>query len=258
MDTDAVNIAYSHLDDFRVLDKTELPDGVKWGVKYKTFVVNSPVYCAYLLRKIISKGGKARECTLGSSEDAFSLEPNVKVVVNCSGTGIGDSKSFIIRGMYQSSFQRAVETNKEPKGQTCLVKNPCDMTLTRQNTDGTWSFCIPRPLNGGTVIGGTKQINDWNPNPSMETRAKVLENAAKWFPFQSGNRREFEVIRDIVGRRPAREGGMRIEVEKVAGGRVVVHAYGAGGRGFELSRGVAEDVGNLMFENGILRERASL
>lgn len=66
------------------------------------------------------------------------------------------------------------------------------------------------------------------------------------------------MIRDIVGRRPAREGGMRIEIERIADGKTVVHAYGAGGRGFELSVGVAEDVVDLMFENGILRTKGLL
>lgn len=61
-----------------------------------------------------------------------------------------------------------------------------------------------------------------------------------------------------MGRRPAREGGMRIEVEELANGRAVVHAYGAGGRGFELSRGVAEDTTALMAEYGLLREKGRL
>jgi D-amino-acid oxidase len=51
---------------------------------------------------------------------------------------------------------------------------------------------------------------------------------------------------------------MRIETEKLQENRFIFHAYGAGGRGFELSHGVAEDVGLLMFEHGVLRERASL
>lgn len=51
---------------------------------------------------------------------------------------------------------------------------------------------------------------------------------------------------------------MRIEAERVADGKMVVHAYGAGGRGFEISVGVAEDVVELMFENGVLRTRAVL
>lgn len=51
---------------------------------------------------------------------------------------------------------------------------------------------------------------------------------------------------------------MRIEVEELADGRMVVHAYGAGGRGFELSRGVAEDTTALMMECGLLRAKAKL
>jgi D-amino-acid oxidase len=51
---------------------------------------------------------------------------------------------------------------------------------------------------------------------------------------------------------------MRIEVEKIANDRYLVHGYGAGGRGFELSRGVAEDIAELMLDNGLLRPKASL
>lgn len=131
-------------------------------------------------------------------------------------------------------------------------------TITRQNEDGSWSFCIPRPLDGGTVIGGTKEPHNWDPNPSMETRARLLANATKWFPFKPESGGQFDVVRDIVGRRPAREGGMRIEVEELGDGKRVVHAYGAGGRGFELSRGVAEDTAAVMLEKGILREKAVL
>jgi D-amino-acid oxidase len=51
---------------------------------------------------------------------------------------------------------------------------------------------------------------------------------------------------------------MRIEVEKLADGKSIVHAYGPGGRGFEISRGVAEDTAGLMLENGLLRAKATL
>lgn len=143
-------------------------------------------------------------------------------------------------------------------GQTCLVRNHVSSTITRQNVDGTWSFCVPRPLDGGTIIGGTKQPHNWDPHPSAETRAALLANASKWFPFTSESGGKFDVIQDVVGRRPAREGGMRIEIEKIAEGRSIVHSYGAGGRGYELSRGVAEDTTALMLEDGLLRSRAKL
>jgi D-amino-acid oxidase len=86
----------------------------------------------------------------------------------------------------------------------------------------------------------------------------LLDNATKWFPFTPESGGKFDVIRDVVGRRPAREGGMRIEAEKVADDQYIVHGYGAGGRGFELSRGVAEDIAALMLEKRLLQVKALL
>ncbi|KAL3489241.1 Fcf1-domain-containing protein [Aspergillus germanicus] len=239
-DQKAIETYYGHLDGFRFLEQSELPRDVVWGVRYETFVVNSPVYLAYLLRRFILLGGRTREYTLADPREAFYLGENVRTVVNCSGVGFGDEKSFIIRG------------------QTCLVRNPTTTTLTRQNTDGTWSFSIPRPLDGGTIIGGTKGPNDWDPNPSLAVRETLLTNAKKWFPFTEESGGEFDVVRDIVGRRPARQGGMRIEVEDVdlgvggsgraEKGRRIVHGYGAAGRGYELSWGVAGDIAKLVQE----------
>ncbi|KAJ5527065.1 D-amino-acid oxidase [Penicillium frequentans] len=240
LDAQSVLNVYEHLDGFRHLTSDEMPEGVKWGAQYISYVVNSPVYCAHMLRKFVLKGGDTRQYNLANIKEAFSLASNVSAVVNCSGVGFEDPKSFIIRG------------------QTCLVRNPVSATITRQNEDGSWSFCIPRPLDGGTIIGGTKEPHNWDPNPSMETRARLLANAKKWFPFKPESGGQFDVVRDIVGRRPAREGGMRIEVEELGEGKQIVHAYGAGGRGFELSRGVAEDTAALMLEKGILREKAAL
>lgn len=133
-------------------------------------------------------------------------------------------------------------------GQTCLVANPCDRTITRQNADGTWTFIIPRFYDGGTIVGGTKEPHDWNDTPVLETRERLLGAAAELCPEILNAEGGFDVITDIVGRRPTRDGGMRIVVEQVNEGVTgpIVHAYGAGGRGFEISWGVAEEVSALV------------
>jgi D-amino-acid oxidase len=118
--------------------------------------------------------------------------------------------------------------------------------VTRQNADGTWTFVIPRPLHGGTIIGGTKEERDQEASPRPETRQKLLEAATKAFPQLLDSEGKFRVIRDIVGRRPSRTGGMRLEAEDLGSGRRVIHAYGAGGRGVEISWGVAETVLDLI------------
>lgn len=149
------------------------------------------------------------------------------------------------------------------KGQTCLVSNPCHATVTRQNADGSWTFCVPRNFDGGTVIGGTKQPDDWDPEPSAAVREQLLARFAATYPpvlaagsgSGSGSGR-LELMADIVGRRPTRRGGMRLELETLPGKgegdgvRHVVHAYGLGGRGYELSWGVARRVVELVSSTG--------
>lgn len=74
------------------------------------------------------------------------------------------------------------------------------------------------------------------------------------------------MVRDIVGRRPARDGGVRLEVENLdvigldgEDKRVkVIHAYGVGGRGVELSWGIAENATRLLLQHGLLKEKSSL
>jgi len=136
------------------------------------------------------------------------------------------------------------------EGQTVIVSNPSDCTITQQHADGTWTYIIPRPSHGGTIIGGTKDVGDWNPRAEVVTRERILKRAAMMYPpiITNGlppNEGGFEVISDIVGRRPTRRGGPRIEKESISD-KIVVHAYGVGGSGFEMSWGVAAEVHKLV------------
>lgn len=130
------------------------------------------------------------------------------------------------------------------------MANYSPATVTRQNADGSWAFCVPRNFDGGTIIGGTKESNNWDPNPSPEVRASLLQNFAATYPrIFSQEHPEFRVIKDIVGRRPTRKGGLRLEKQQVGGVNPVVHAYGLGGRGYELSWGVAGLVAKLVSDH---------
>lgn len=129
-----------------------------------------------------------------------------------------------------------------------------DKTITRQKKDGSWSFVIPRSFNGGTIIGGTKDVNNWTTEPSLEISQRLLTSAQTIIPQASSDGRipeNLAVIRDVIGRRPAREGGMRVETE-TKDNKHVIHAYGAAGRGYEISWGVANEVAELA--RGLLTE----
>ena len=162
---------------------------------------------------------------VGGGDGEEGVPVPVAAVVNASGTGLVPDPDMTIT-----------------RGQTCLVAEDCDATVTRQNVDGTWTFCVPRGFEGGTIIGGTKELNNWDTKPSAEVRAELLRKFVETYPKILGDKKELTVVRDIVGRRPTRNGGPRIEGEIVPGVGFVMHAYGLGGRGYELSWGVAEAV----------------
>ncbi|EMT64815.1 hypothetical protein NOF04DRAFT_12 [Fusarium oxysporum II5] len=238
---------YAETEGFQLLQEHELRPNIKFGSKYQAWCLNPPVYCIFLLRRFILRGGNTMRLKLTSLDEAASLAPNVQVVVNCSGVGFGDPDVFPVRG------------------QTCLVSNACDRTITQQNKDGSWTFIIPRPLEGGTIIGGTKEPNNWSARASLETRNHLLTQAAKMYPAILKGNSKFDVIRDIVGRRPERKGGLRLSSESLhlsasrSGEsnhrRVVklIHAYGAGGAGYELCWGVAQEVAKMGLEETPLK-----
>ncbi|OLN82886.1 D-amino-acid oxidase 2, partial [Colletotrichum chlorophyti] len=218
---------------FRLLDPSEFPDNkVKWGCEYPTWCVNPMVYCSFLLRKFSWNGGQVFRREISDPLEAFVTKglTGVKTVINCSGFGFGDKNSFITRG------------------QTCAVANFSPATVTRQNADGSWTFCVPRNFDGGTIIGGTKEPDNWDSEPSLEMREKLLKDFAATYPSILGETGEYHILKDVVGRRPTRRGGMRLEREDLGNDRIIVHAYGCGGRGFELSWGVAERVVELLGE----------
>ncbi|OAQ62834.1 FAD dependent oxidoreductase superfamily protein [Pochonia chlamydosporia 170] len=215
--------------DFRLYTNEELPDKVTWGCEYQTWCANPMVYCLFLLRQFALLGGRTVNMELRTPLEVRDMKAfsDVRTVVNCSGVGFNDPDVFPTRG------------------QTCVVANNCPATVTRQNGDGSWTFCVPRGFNGGTVIGGTKEPNNWDTEPSEEVRRRLLDALARTYP-SIRDEEDFRVVRDIVGRRPTRKGGIRLEKEQHDERFSVIHAYGLGGRGYELSWGVAEQVARLL------------
>ncbi|KAH6657373.1 FAD dependent oxidoreductase-like protein [Truncatella angustata] len=216
---------------FRLLKPEEFPDSrVKLGFTYDTWCVNPMVYCSFLLRRFGFRGGKVLKQEIRDPAEVFTMKEVAKVdfVVNCSGAGFNDGNMIVTRG------------------QTCLVANSCPATVTRQNADGSWTFSVPRNFEGGTIIGGTKEPDNWDPEPSSQVRETLLRKFAATYPAILGTEGKMTVIKDIVGRRPTRKGGLRLETEKLHNGKRVIHAYGLGGRGYELSWGVAEGVADLL------------
>ncbi|KAF4629523.1 hypothetical protein G7Y89_g8623 [Cudoniella acicularis] len=75
----------------------------------------------------------------------------------------------------------------------------------------------------------------------MSYFCRINENLPEAFPIN-----EFKIVRDIIGIRPQRSGGIRLEKE-ILGGQKVIHAYGME-CGYLFRMGVARRVVNIAFD----------
>lgn len=231
------------IDNFRVLENSELPPDVKMGTEYDTFVMNLPHYLVFLYRKLrFQYDVKFVKARLGSLSEApkYADSPN-PVVVNCTGMGL----------MWDGGYDPACFPIR---GQTLLVNPPTgnkyeNITVTHQLASNEWTFCIPRPLDGGMILGGTKQPYETDEAPRPEDTKALIERGSKLFPelmkTDDKGRKYFDIVRVNVGFRPARDGGINFAVER-RGNVTVINAYGAGGSGYEFSYGVGHKVYQLL------------
>lgn len=157
------------------------------------------------------------------------------------------------------------------RGQIVLVRNDPGLMVTISGTDdgddeamyimtradGEFSFnsflhhsifYIRRPHNkltifkgGGTILGGSYQKNNWDPNPDPNLAVRIMKRCVELCPGLVGEGQGIEglsVIRHGVGLRPLRQDGPRIERERIDD-VWVVHQYGHAGYGYQTSYGSA-------------------
>ncbi|KAA8908863.1 FAD dependent oxidoreductase [Sphaerosporella brunnea] len=204
--------------DFRVLPKQELPEGVSHGVAYTTFAINPTQYMRYLLRECQQLGVETVRRKVASLGEAATLGEDVVAVVNCTGISarelVGDENVYPI------------------KGQTVLVRGE-SKTNRFVKTKSGWQDAVLRRPGEGTILGVSKDKDDWSNNIDQNLTKMILERCKRLAPelLVDG---KFDVVRPQIGRRPARKGGIRIEIERLdVGGKdlIVCHHYGHGGTG---------------------------
>lgn len=139
------------------------------------------------------------------------------------------------------------------RGQIVLVRNTSSKMLDISGTDdgdGEACYIMTRAAGGGTVLGGSYQKGNWESQPDPNLAVRIMRRAVAVCPELVGGEggiEKLDVIRHGVGLRPVREGGTRVEKERI-GGVWVVHNYGAGGAGYQSSYGCAQAAVKLVKE----------
>ncbi|EIW64128.1 nucleotide-binding domain-containing protein [Trametes versicolor FP-101664 SS1] len=240
--------------DFRILRKDELPDGTHAGVGFQTVSVWPQAYLPWLKSELEARDVefvRKRVATLG--EAAALAGPN-GVLVNATGLGARSLIGLEDKDVYPI------------RGQTIVISNPnvrefmCTELTSAE--DGNATYIIPRPAPGGwtTILGGKYQKDNWDTSFSAADAQGILDRCAALAPAIKDP--ETRILRHNVGLRPARRGGPRVEAEKLnlplknqwlveelpeeKGAVLLVHAYGFGPAGYQMSWGAAEEVGHLV------------
>lgn len=235
------------LDEFQVLSpKDYMIPNIKFGAKYKTFSVYPQFYLLWLKQRLFMRYHvKFIQMDVQSLEQISKIYPNAKII-NATGMGLMfnggyDPKSYPIRGQVLLIRPPTPEVLDKYLGQT----------ITYQLDNGDWSFVIPRGFDNGIILGGTKVVNSSNGEVSLAERDRVVANARLRFPDLFNANGELDILDYSIGLRPAREGGVRLERE-VLHGVEIIHAYGFGGTGVEMSWGAAECVASMVKFNSCL------
>lgn len=229
------------VDDYRVLSDEELPGGIVSGAEFGSLCINPAVYLPWLLGRCRKNGVTFHRGVLGHVSEVQLLPGSggkVDVVVNTTGLG-----SYRLGGVNDQSMTPI-------RGQTVVVRNVSPHMMCMSGTDyadDEACYMMTRASGGGTILGGTIQIGSWESQPDPNIANRIMRRAVKAMPELTGGKgvEYLDIVRHGVGLRPGRDGGVRLEKQRV-GNYWVVHNYGHAGWGYQGSYGCAEEVVSLV------------
>jgi D-amino-acid oxidase len=201
----------------RALTATEIPALFVSGFSIHVPLVETVKYLGYLESRLTNAGGSMT----GSIHFRHleEVDRSFDVLVNCAGIGARDL---------------APDPELEPhRGQVAIV-GKFDLPHAVVCDDPPLMYAIPR--SDDCVFGGTNEVSD-NRQPDSAATARIIKECERILG-SSGT----VLLRERVGLRPCRAGGVRVAWEKLRDGRSVIHNYGHGGAGFTLSWGCAQTV----------------
>ena len=204
---------------------------VLWGYEIEAPVADMFIYLDWLKNSVIKKGVQIKRQTI---QNLNALFDDFDIVVNCSGF---------------SARELAKDQNfKSYRGQYYVLKidqaSPTEY-IGDDDHPGGMAYFIPRLgeiMIGGCAEEGVEEMDftlDWN---------DTIKRAGLYAPWVRGCSKQDQAREPVVGIRPFRLGGIRLELDEQCKSGILIHNYGHGGSGFSLSWGCAARVKELIGE----------
>ena len=195
-----------------------IPSAFRSGFSITVPLMDTTIYLDYLADRFRKAGGEINaNIRLNVLED---IDAEFDVVINCAGIG---------------ARELVGDADLEPhRGQVVIVPPHQNFSCAIVCDDPPLMYSIPRRKD--CIWGGTNQLSDHLDVDPAVTEAIISECS------QVLSVEHPKILGQRVGLRPFRKSGVRIEPDRLADGRLVIHNYGHGGSGFTLSWGCADEV----------------
>jgi D-amino-acid oxidase len=184
-------------------------------------VIDPPVYLSWLRKEVLAAGGSFVQRTVENFSDCPS---EYSAIINCTGLGarqlVGDKELHPERvqvvKIKSNGFDKVVIDDEGPNKRACIVPHDDYIKL-------------------GAVFDGEKESLEVDDTLTKD----ILERCSRMVP---GFKAELADVLSVARALRPERALTRVEVEKLADGRSVVHNYGHDGMGYILSHGIAAEI----------------
>jgi len=202
---------------------------VKWGYKIEAPAACMLRYLSWLEQQSGRHGVRFRRARLSALNE---IQHEFDLIVNCSGFGarelVGD-KDFI---PYKGQYFVFEKTNEAP-----------EIYVGDDDHPGGMAYVIPRF--GEVMVGGCAEKGTEDLDLTLDLD-DTIRRAGLFVPWLRRRGSGDQAREAVVGIRPCRTNGVRLEIDRYSATVPVIHNYGHGGSGFSLSWGCAESVCRLI------------
>jgi D-amino-acid oxidase len=188
------------------------------GFSLRVPLMDTTIYLDYLAARFQKAGGEIHANV--RFEKLEDVDTKFDLVINCAGIGARE----LVRDADLEPHRGQIAIVPKIEGLSCAVV--CD--------DAPLMYAIPRA--NDCVFGGTNDLSD-NLAADHATTSRIIAECSRVLNIEQPR-----VLAERVGLRPFRRSGVRLESDRLADGRTVIHNYGHGGAGFTLSWGCAREV----------------
>ena len=188
------------------------------GFSLRVPLMDTTIYLDYLAARFRNGGGEMHSNV--RFDKLNDVDRTFDVVINCAGIGASE----LVRDADLEPHRGQVAIVPKIDGLSCAVV--CD--------DAPLMYAIPRA--NDCVFGGTNDLSD-NLAADPATTQRIVAECSRVLNIDKPR-----ILAERVGLRPFRRSGVRLERDRIADGRALIHNYGHGGAGFTLSWGCAHEV----------------